>query len=545
MARDRLGIAALAAWTVALWGGSLRNGFVYDDQFNVLGNPWISDWHGLGRAFTEHAAGFDPRYHTSFYRPLMHVLYAAVHAVAGVRPWAYHALNVALHTAAVLLVYALTRALLARFGDPTRHRWMPLLAAFLFSVHPVHSEPVLWVAGVTDLSYTVFGLAALLAHLGGRRWLSGALLLMSLLCKETAVAILGGMLALEWSARWRGAVRRLSPALAALGVYAALRFSALGAFAPSAQEHARPAGELVVSALSLFARYLGLLVAPMRLNVLRSVPPQDGMAALAGAVVLAGLVLLGFLWRSRPLRLLALAVVVLPLLPVLYVPSIESGQSLFGERYLYLPVLGMAWAVAWLLEEWRQRSPGRAAVPFGVAAVLVLAWSGSVLARTPVWKSSLSLWSDTVSKSPDSAAAHENLCYALYTAGRVEASLSACERALALEPGRLDARINHATGLLALGRPGEARMELDGLDVPQALIQRGLACMMLGLHDEALASYARALALDPDSAEAHNDLGVALVRLGRPAEAVPHLERAVALRPDQAEYRNNLRACPR
>jgi Flp pilus assembly protein TadD len=69
--------------------------------------------------------------------------------------------------------------------------------------------------------------------------------------------------------------------------------------------------------------------------------------------------------------------------------------------------------------------------------------------------------------------------------------------------------------------------------------------MMLGRHAEALASYARALALDPSSAEAENDLGVALARLGRPAEALPHLQRAVALRPDRAEYRANLRACPR
>src|SRR6185369_14772203 len=114
-----------------------------------------------------------------------------------------------------------------------------------------------------------------------------------------------------------------------------------------------------------------------------------------------------------------------------------------------------------------------------LAAVLVLGGSAAVLARTPVWKDSLTLWTDAVSKSPDSAAAHENLCYALYTAGRFEEALASCARALALDPGRRDARINHATALLALGRAAEAREELAGLDVPQALVQRGLACMML------------------------------------------------------------------
>jgi len=536
-------MAALAAFTVVLWGGSLRNGFVYDDLVNVLGNRWIADWRRLGRAFTEHAAGFDPRYRTSFYRPLMHVLYAAVHAVAGLRPWAYHALNVALHTAAVLLVVALTRDLLDRLDGPERHPWAPLLAGLVFSVHPVHTEPVLWVAGVTDLSFTVFGLAALLAYVRGRAVLSGALLLLSLLCKETGAAVFGLMVLLAWSGGLPRAWRRLVPGLAALGLYAAMRWNALGAVAPSAQEHARPAAELVLTALGLVARYVGLLVAPVRLSVLHSVPPHQGLAALAGLAVLAGAGALALRWRRRPLPLLALGTVVLPLLPVLYVPAIESGQSVLGERYLYLPVLGVAWGLAWALEEARHRLE-HPAMPLALATVLVVACSAAVMARTRVWRDSLSLWADAVAKAPGSAAAHENLCFALYTAGRMEEALSACARALVLDPARLDARINHATALLALGRAEEARRELEGLDVPQALVQRGLACMMLGRHGEALASYSRALTLDPSSAEAHNDLGVALVRLGRPAEALPHLERAVALRPDHPEYRANLRACP-
>jgi predicted Zn-dependent protease len=44
----------------------------------------------------------------------------------------------------------------------------------------------------------------------------------------------------------------------------------------------------------------------------------------------------------------------------------------------------------------------------------------------------------------------------------MEEALSACARALVLDPARLDARINHATALLALGRAEEARRELEG-----------------------------------------------------------------------------------
>ena len=53
-------------------------------------------------------------------------------------------------------------------------------------------------------------------------------------------------------------------------------------------------------------------------------------------------------------------------------------------------------------------------------------------------------------KSPNSAAAQEGLCYALYNARRVPEALAACERALVIEPARTDARINRANALLAL-----------------------------------------------------------------------------------------------
>jgi protein O-GlcNAc transferase len=51
---------------------------------------------------------------------------------------------------------------------------------------------------------------------------------------------------------------------------------------------------------------------------------------------------------------------------------------------------------------------------------------------------------------------------------------------------------------------------------------------------------ARAVALRPDVAEAHNDLGVVLGARGRFAEAATAFERAVALKPDYADAHNNL-----
>src|SRR5581483_6042754 len=57
----------------------------------------------------------------------------------------------------------------------------------------------------------------------------------------------------------------------------------------------------------------------------------------------------------------------------------------------------------------------------------------------------------------------------------------------------------------------------------------------LGRDEDALASYARALAIKPDHAEAHNNLGMALRRLNRDDEALACFETAQAIKPDYVD----------
>lgn len=240
---------------------------------------------------------------------------------------------------------------------------------------------------------------------------------------------------------------------------------------------------------------------------------------------------------------------VLPILPALYVPSIQGGGSLYGERYLYLPVLGLAWLVAAGLEAATRnvRRPRMVAT----AAVAVLALSSfAVIARTRVWKDSLTFWSAAVEQSPRNAQAHDGLCFALYVAHRYPEAIAACDRALALDHRQMTARVNRATALVAMGDASTAAREFDAVLAEQpddvtVHVNRGLASMMLGQVPDALRRYTRALELAPDNAEAHNNLGVALVRLGRVGEGCAQVREAVRLAPANVEYRANLDVCSR
>jgi 4-amino-4-deoxy-L-arabinose transferase-like glycosyltransferase len=144
---DRRSFALLAIALVAfgIYANTLSNGFVYDDAKQILANRWITDPRYLGDILTHDVWGFWPeRAASSYYRPLMHVVYMMEYQVSGLSPWAYHLMNVLIHTGTSLLVFFVALQLLRRSGDTSSSRsaGIAFLAALCFAAHPIHSEAV-------------------------------------------------------------------------------------------------------------------------------------------------------------------------------------------------------------------------------------------------------------------------------------------------------------------------------------------------------------------------------------------------------------------
>ncbi len=561
--RELVVVALVALAALAVGAPTLRGGFVYDDVPNVLQNEWIRDGGHLREIFTRQVAAFDPQNRTSFYRPAMHLLYMATWAVAGPRPWAYHLVNLAFHLGCSVLVLVAARRVFARWNDPAREgarRFAALAAALVFATHPVHAEAVAWIAGITDLSAGFFVLLAFVLYLDPRGTralplgLAACSFLVATLCKETAFVLPLLLAAVELfpsagadASRDRGVLLRLAPFVLAAAVSLGLRWNALGSLAPASRAGtaAEPAGWLL-DVPWLLAQYLAMLVAPFGLSVVHPFVPVRGPAdprALAGVAALAAIVATAWLFRRRPVVPVALAWTTVPLLPALYIPAL--GESVLAERYLYLPVFGFGLIAGLALL--RITAP---AVRRGVLAALTLGLAAGSVARQSVWRDNLTLWTDAVRRAPSNAPAWEALCFAELEARQFERAVASCERALALDPGRDDARINGGSARLALGRFEEALAAFEQAlghrpDSPEALTGRGYALGALGRPGPAIASFQAAIAADPGYAEAHNGLGVALARSGRLAAAVESLRRAVAAAPDQPDYAANLAGAER
>ena len=140
--------------------------FVYDDEFQVLRNPWIHDWSKVGKFFTTDVWAFARSGVTAnYYRPFHMIAHAVGYSLSGLRPEGYHLINIMLHMISTLLVAWIALRL-------TKDKSVAVLGSLIFALHPIHTESVTWIAAVPDPLCAVFYLGALYLYIGdieGRR----------------------------------------------------------------------------------------------------------------------------------------------------------------------------------------------------------------------------------------------------------------------------------------------------------------------------------------------------------------------------------------
>ncbi|MCA9545188.1 MAG: hypothetical protein KC613_12380 [Myxococcales bacterium] len=185
------------------------------------------------------------------------------------------------------------------------------------------------------------------------------------------------------------------------------------------------AGDAPVAALSLAGHYAGLLVQPESRALYDHLPVArfSGWTALGLAVLVAGL---GLAWRLRRDGLAGFGLLVagLCLAPVLHLVPIPA---LAAERYLYLPLAGLAWGVAAAVD---RVGPRLAAVVAGAA----LAFGALSAVRALDWRSEVELWGAEIERPAAGYKAWQNLAVALAERKAWPEATGAILRAQALRP---------------------------------------------------------------------------------------------------------------
>ncbi len=145
---------SLGLLVAAVYGAAPGFDFVrWDDPVNITHNPLLQEpW---SRDLLARLVNGDTALR---FKPVVWLLYRAIHALFGFNPAAWHAVNLALHLAAGFMGFAVFRALLARLKPATpeaTRAGLAWLGAAVWAVHPAHVEAAVW-ATATPYPLMVF-----------------------------------------------------------------------------------------------------------------------------------------------------------------------------------------------------------------------------------------------------------------------------------------------------------------------------------------------------------------------------------------------------
>jgi len=463
-------VAVLLAVSLAAYGMTLRNGFVTDDNTQILLNSYVKQPGNVGAIFSGDVWSFasrdaDGRGVSNYYRPLQILVYAGEFALFGEKPAGWHAVNFGLNAAVVVAIYFLVAAM----GGPE----LALCSALVFALHPMHVEAVAWIAALPELQCGLLMVMAIIfyhrarsgAKVAGNVAISTVAFAAALLSKETALLFPAILLSYEYFYReeplaglWRSCFR-IWPYLLVLVAYIGARVLALGAFVPVYQIAREPLSvmQLSLAIPAILARYAGKLFVPAEMNYFYSfpIPATFGIWTIIGLAITVTMVVAMFALRKKQALLaFALAWFLLTLAPALNLNHI--GENFFTERYLYIPSLGFsifaAWGWLWLHRKLGTGSERWLAWTAGIA--VLVSFTIQVERRIPIFHDNMTLLSDTVRKSPESAEALSQYASAMFETGDVEGAIRQANRSLELRP-------NHELTLLKMAQYFSATKNYD------------------------------------------------------------------------------------
>lgn len=520
---------ALVVWVV--FGQTIRYQFVnYDDDAVVYENPAVTrglDLHEIVHVFT-HDSGRDSWF------PITDISHMLDWQLYG--PWAggHHLTNVLLHAATAIFLYLVLSAM-------TGAMWRSAFVAAVFAVHPLRVESVAWVAERKDVLSGLFFMLALwawnrhlqiqppkdnsrpshdtAAALDPRRWtaaygLSLAFFIFGLLSKAMVVSLPLVLLLMDF---WP---------LQRLNRHSFLRlaaekwpFFALGAAGCVVTVFTQPHVVLAVrhfplpwrigNSVMAYVDYLEHMIYPVGLTLLYPHPLAHlPLLRLSLSVMILLAISFGAVAARRkyPYLLAGWLWYLVMFLPVIDI--MQTGDQSRADRYTYLPQIGMvilmAWAAADLLRD-------RRTVAGCLAAIVLVALSAAAFVQTESWKNSISVWTRTLSRWPQSYIAHCNLGIALAQKGDMTDAVRHFHRALQINP-----------------------------DDAKSINNLGKVLTSEGKLDAAIQDFNHALRIQPDDAKVLNNLSVALADEGRVRDAVQTLTRAIRLKPEYAEAYFNL-----
>lgn len=537
-------VAGFFALALCVYGGSLHNGFVrWDDSTLIYQNPAVMETSpaSITRAFTT----YDPE----LYIPLTLISYQADYLLGGGAPFMFHFQSLLWHVLNALLVCWITFLLF-------KNRLVAVAIGLLFLLHPLHTEAVAWASGRKDVLSTFFFLSSLTSYLYYREgnhtrlyWLSIGLFALGLLSKVMVLTLPVVLLIILF--REKGNIKKRD--LLEMVPYAALSalFCIIALFGKTEVNAASTLMEKILMAAKSSLFYIQKLIWPLDLSVVYPYPSAVSLAEpgiLMPAVIIV-LLLAAAVATLKYTREVAawFGFYLITLAPTfINIAKGEGDVYSASDRYAYIPSIGLLFLLAAFLVDVLSREGGmrkeraRNQTFSGIAAVVLVLCAILTARQSMVWKNTLTLFEHAIAHAPaPSYVAHNNLGNAYGQQKEYERAIEQFNTSLSLK--------QHPRTYTNLGatyrrmgnfdKAEDAYAKALALDPQSALAYFGLGMVRAarGEEEKALAAYAHVLELDPEMSAVHVNVGALYAAKGKYQEAIDAYDRALTIDPFSAD----------
>lgn len=508
--------AFLFVFAFAIYANTISHSYALDDDIVIVKNEYTQQGlSGLKEIFTTDAfeayfQGKKDLVAGGRYRPLSVATFALEWEVLGENPQASHIVNIVLFALLGLILFELLRQLLPQ---SSKHPWWAspaFLVTLIFIAHPIHTEVVANIKGRDEILTMLFALLTLRGCLSWHDQGKIAPLLLAqigfflaLLAKESSLPFLAIVPMTFWFFRptnWSRTAMATGGLVLTFILYLVLRNSMVGLSLgePSTEILNNPFigvsfADRLATIFQTFGIYLTKLLVPYPLshdyyfNQVPVVSWASWKALVPAAIYLAGLgyAIIGISKKSK----VAYGILFYFLALSIVSNIVFSIGTTMGERFVFIPSLGLILAAVIVLNRLRLRKSLAKPVLYGVFG-LVAVFSILTISRNNAWKDNFTLFTTDVANSPNSAKA------------RTSAGGALVEAADSLVQGPKKNQY-YQEASVHLQKAVEIYPEHS-----QAYLLLGNAYNGLGQYSNALAAYEKAISIKPNFGDAYRNAGV-------------------------------------
>jgi tetratricopeptide (TPR) repeat protein len=542
-------IFSILILSVIVYAGCLKNGFVnWDDGKNVFENPDIRNagWLNIKKIFSS--------FYLGMYQPLTTLSFLVDYKISALNPFQFHFTNLVFHLLNIWLVFILISKL-------TKNAIAALITALFFAIHPLHAESVCWVSERKDVLYAFFYLASLITWIhflkSNRKtkfyFLSLFLFLLSLFSKSAAVTLPVLMILTDYYMGIKpgfrqhinkipffilaiifGIVSIISQQVTDPGSVSSINYSLLNRF---------------FFGMYALGFYIVNTLMPLKLSALHPFPAKiitlPALYYLASVFIAILIVLYFWLYRTQKVKReikkelhFGIWFFLITLSLIIFIPV---GQAVVAERYTYLSYIGPFFILGWFFSNLTLGKYFlKPLVKKGLwllFVTLIFLFCIITNRRTAVWKDSMTLLTDIVSKYPnDAAVAYNNRSNELKPMGKYQEAMQDLNKAIAISPSYADAYSNRGLMNKDIGNFQQAVADLSKAislnpKLYEAYYNRGLVYNAVSQFNSAVEDFNTCIKMNPAMEMAYNDRGISRAQMGDPYSAIADFTSAIQQNP--------------